>query len=75
MLKWLSFDKSTVAARCVSQGRILLCYYWATYCILKARQPRYLAVKEAKEQQAAVEEQEQQGQQQQEGKAASGARA
>ncbi|GLC56908.1 hypothetical protein PLESTB_001162200 [Pleodorina starrii] len=45
VLQWLSFDKSSVAARCASQARILLFYYWATFCILRASQPRYLQVR------------------------------
>ncbi|PNH11771.1 ABC transporter G family member 7 [Tetrabaena socialis] len=44
VLQWLSFDRSRVSARCVSQARIMIFYYWATLCILKARQPRYMAV-------------------------------
>lgn len=41
VLTWLSFDKSTIPARAASQARILLFYYWATFCILRASSPRY----------------------------------
>ncbi|KAG2433874.1 hypothetical protein HXX76_008227 [Chlamydomonas incerta] len=45
VLTWLSFDKSTIPARAASQARILLFYYWATFCILRASSPRYQSVR------------------------------
>ncbi|KXZ53267.1 hypothetical protein GPECTOR_7g1161 [Gonium pectorale] len=48
VLQWLSFDKSSIAGRCASQARILMFYYWATFCILRASQQKYAAVKEPK---------------------------
>lgn len=50
VLQWLSFDKSSVFARCGSQARILMFYYWATFCILMSSHQRYLQVQPQKQQ-------------------------
>lgn len=45
VLQWLSFDSSTIPGTLLRQGRILLFYYWATYCILRAKKPRFQPLK------------------------------
>ncbi|EFJ45360.1 hypothetical protein VOLCADRAFT_94516, partial [Volvox carteri f. nagariensis] len=42
VLQWLSFNKSSITGCCTAQARILLFYYWITFCILRASQPRQL---------------------------------
>lgn len=41
VLQRLGFEDSTVSKTVQSQTRILLFNYWVTYCILKARKPKF----------------------------------
>ncbi|KAL4458091.1 hypothetical protein ABPG75_012956 [Micractinium tetrahymenae] len=41
VLERLSFADSSVRRTMANQGRIMLCYWWYTYCILVRKQPRY----------------------------------
>ena len=41
VLERLSFGGSSVRGTLINQGRISLFYYWCTFCILRARRPRY----------------------------------
>ncbi|KAK9823842.1 hypothetical protein WJX72_005871 [[Myrmecia] bisecta] len=43
-----SFYDRSVGQAALSQGRILLFNYWLTYCILKAKKPRYLTMETPK---------------------------
>lgn len=44
VLHRLGFDKSSVAKSLKAQTRVLLFNYWATYCILKARRPKFVVL-------------------------------
>ncbi|EFN58398.1 hypothetical protein CHLNCDRAFT_56833 [Chlorella variabilis] len=41
VLERLSFGDSSLRRTLASQGRIMLTYYWLTYCILVRKQPKY----------------------------------
>ncbi|PSC72649.1 ABC transporter G family member 7 isoform A [Micractinium conductrix] len=41
VLQRLSFADSSVRKTVANQGRIMMVYWWTTYCILKAKQPKY----------------------------------
>lgn len=41
VLERLSFADSSLRRTMANQGRIMLCYWWFTYCILVRKQPRY----------------------------------
>lgn len=42
VLHRLGFDQSSVPKTLKAQTRLLLFNYWATYCILKARRPKFV---------------------------------
>lgn len=44
VLHRLGFDQSSVPKTLKAQTRLLLFNYWATYCILKARRPKFVAL-------------------------------
>ena len=41
VLQRLAFEESTVTNTLKAQTRILLFNYWVTYCILKAKKPKF----------------------------------
>ncbi|KAL4432817.1 hypothetical protein ABPG77_008143 [Micractinium sp. CCAP 211/92] len=41
VLERLSFADSSLRKTMANQGRIMLCYWWYTYCILVRKQPKY----------------------------------
>ena len=41
VLQRLGFEESTVTNTLKAQTRILLFNYWVTYCILKAKKPKF----------------------------------
>ena len=41
VLKRMGYGKSTVRKSLLGQGRVLLFNYWLTYCVLKAKKPRF----------------------------------
>ena len=49
VLRRLAFQGDSVAATVVNQGRITLFYWWLTYCVLRAKKPRYVALQAPRE--------------------------
>ena len=45
VLSWLSFEGSSVPQCLLGQARILAFYYWATYCILRAKRNAFMHIK------------------------------
>lgn len=45
VLSRLAFEGDSVGATVINQGRITLFYWWITYCVLRARKPRYMELK------------------------------
>ena len=45
VLKRLAFQHRTVRGTLINQGRIMMFYWWATYCVLQAKKPKYLPLK------------------------------
>lgn len=41
VLNRLGFENSTVRKTVASQTRVLLFYYWVTYCVLRAKKPQF----------------------------------
>lgn len=44
VLRWLSFHGSSVPRCLLGQARILAFYYWATFCILRAKRNTFLQI-------------------------------
>lgn len=41
VLQRFGFGDASLRSTLAAQGRIMLAYYWLSYCILKRKQPRY----------------------------------
>lgn len=50
MLARLGFEGTTVGSGLLSQGRILLFNYWALYCILRSKKPKFQPLLQPNEQ-------------------------